>query len=353
MIPARHNHLAIGANQRGYLKVMFGLLLLVAVLALACWSWFEQWQSQPVTQSDEAVVFAVKRGDTMVSVVNQLADQADYAQPEVLRWYARYKGVAGKIKAGEFSLPPGTTPDQFLGILTDGEVLSYPVTIIEGWTFREMFAEIARQPVLEHTLSSPDEVMAALGKADEHPEGRFYPDTYLIVRGQKDTDLLKRAYLKMQDELEAAWARRDETIPLNTPYEALILASIIERETGVDDERSEISGVFARRLRKGMRLQTDPTVIYGVGESYQGDITRAHLRQDTPYNTYTRGGLTPTPIALPGRESLLAAVTPKEGTALYFVATGDGDGRHYFSSTLKEHNQALARYLRKLRQAPE
>jgi UPF0755 protein len=244
-------------------------------------------------------------------------------------------------------LQAGLTPEQLLRRLAEGKVVQHSITLVEGESFKLMMQRIAAHPVLEQTLDSiePDAVMKAVGHPGIHPEGRFLPETYHFPRGSSDVDLLRRAYRDMEAFMQASWAERDSDIPLQTPYDALILASIVEKETAVAEERARISGVFTRRLEKGMRLQTDPTVIYGLGDSFDGDIRYRDLRTDTPYNTYTRSGLPPTPIAMPGKDAILAALHPAEGKALYFVARGDGS--HQFSSTLKEHNRAVDRYQRK------
>ena len=214
-----------------------------------------------------------------------------------------------------------------------GKVLQYRVTIVEGWNTRQLRAALARAQPLQHETTdlSDAELMAKIGFADQHPEGRFLPETYIYQRGDSDVDVLKRAHAAMEKELDAAWAERSDDLPLKSPYELLILASIIEKETGLASERPQIAGVFARRLKMGMRLQTDPTVIYGIGSAYDGNIRKVHLTTDTPYNTYTRAGLTPTPIAMPGRDALHAAAKPAPGDALYFVAVGDGSGAHVLS----------------------
>jgi UPF0755 protein len=252
--------------------------------------------------------------------------------------------VDTRLKVGEYRLEPALTPRRLLDMLARGEVVQYRFTLVEGWSFRELRAALARNPDLEQTIVGIEdaEVMRRLGAGAEHPEGRFLPETYQFTRGTSDLDLLARARTDMQQALEKVWSARAADVPLETPYEALILASIIEKETGRAGERREISGVFARRLRIGMRLQTDPTVIYGIGSAYAGNITRVHLRTDTPYNTYTRGGLPPTPIAMPGLAALQAAVDPAPGDTLYFVSRGDGS--HQFSRTLAEHNAAVRRY---------
>ncbi|NNF15397.1 MAG: endolytic transglycosylase MltG [Gammaproteobacteria bacterium] len=335
----RHN------GQHGFAKLLLVMVMLAAVLCLGAYMLLQRWLEQPVHQESAAIRFEVAKGASMSEVAYQLAQQSGYGTPQLLTLFARYRGAATRIRAGEYDIPPQATPAEFLEVLVAGKVVSYPLTIIEGWTFQQMFSAIEQHAALTKTITAAGDVMARLGRPDEHPEGRFYPDTYLVTKGQSDVELLEQAYQRMSSELATAWAARQEELPLKSPYEALILASIIEKETSVDDEREQIAGVFIRRLQKGMRLQTDPTVIYGIGASYDGNITRAHLRQDTPYNTYTRGGLTPTPIALPGRRSLQAAVNPAAGSSLYFVATGTGDGRHYFSQSLAEHNRAVSRYL--------
>ena len=254
---------------------------------------------------------------------------------------------ANRIRAGEYRLTSDLVPDTLLALLVSGQSVSYSLTLLEGWNIRQVRAAVAAHDALQHTLHGVDdqELMDRLGLPGAHPEGRFFPDTYHFARGMTDLEFLRRAQRKMDDELAAAWAERAEDLPLANAYEALILASIIEKETGQADERAEIAGVFARRLRKGMKLQTDPTVIYGLGESFDGDIRRRDLRTDTPYNTYTRHGLPPTPIAMPGRASVLAAAHPAPGDALFFVANGEGG--HTFSATLKEHQAAVDKLLGK------
>jgi UPF0755 protein len=238
-----------------------------------------------------------------------------------------------------------------LALLSSGQVLLHSITFIEGSTFADIRnALLANDAVRNQNAERSDaEIMRALGQSDGHPEGRFFPDTYRFPRGTTDLELLSIAHRRMQDELRMAWEGRAPDLPLANAYEALILASIVEKETALERERAQIAGVFVERLRRGMRLQTDPTVIYGMGLGYDGNIRRADLSRDTPYNTYTRPGLPPTPIAMPSRESLQAAVHPDVSGALFFVATGLGDGSHYFSRTLAEHNLAVRRYLRELR----
>ncbi len=279
-----------------------------------------------------------------MEVANDLSGKGILRQPFYLRALALDMGVSNKIKAGEYLIPAKTTPEKLLDQLVRGKVIEYSLTLIEGWTFKQALAAVRSHPMIVQTLTSlsTDQIMERLGHAGVYPEGRFFPDTYLFPRGTTDAGVLKRAYQRMEKVLAEEWQGRAEGLPIKTPYEALILASIVEKETGVADERTQVAGVFTRRLQKGMLLQTDPTVIYGMGETYDGNIRRKDLRADTPYNTYVHPGLTPTPIALPGREAIHAALHPAEGDALYFVATGQGG--HYFSATLKEHNQAVQKY---------
>jgi len=261
-----------------------------------------------------------------------------------LRLLARWNGQAAKLKAGEYWLAPGTTPPQFLDQLVAGRVKVYSLTIVEGWTFRQMLRAIHVHDAIRQTLAGlgGDEIMDRLQRPGEHPEGHFLPETYRFPRGTTDLEVLRWAYAGMDKVLAKAWSGRAEGLPLGSPYQALILASLVEKETALPAERPVIAGVFLRRLAIGMKLQTDPTVIYGLGEAFDGDIRRADLIRDTPYNTYTRDGLPPTPICLPGRASIQAAVNPAAGDSLYFVARGDGS--HQFSRTLSEHNAAVRRY---------
>ena len=286
-------------------------------------------------------------GANLRRVARQLHTEGLLAKPEYFVWLGRYLGLDAHIKAGEFALKPGTNPEQLLDQLDRGQVVQHELTLIEGETFKEMMGRVAADEFLQHTLADTGAagVMEALGHPDENPEGRFLPETYAFPRGTSDVDFLRRAYAAMQTFVTQAWAERADGLPLKTPYEAQILASIVEKETGVAAERAQIAGVFIRRLRKGMKLQTDPTVIYGMGDSYKGDIRFRDLRTDTAYNTYTRFGLPPTPIAMPGKDAILAVLHPADGKALYFVSRGDGS--HYFSSTLAEHNRAVDRYQRK------
>lgn len=321
------------------------LLLLVAVVGLGVLLYQASLVLQsPLTLGDAGHVVLVRPGMSLKQLADELNEQGILGNAYVLYGYARLNDRANRIKAGEFLIPKGSTPLDLLEILEKGVPVQHRLTVIEGWTFKEMLAAIKAHEALRHTLDGldPAGIMDRLGHGGEHPEGRFYPDTYNFTRGMSDLELLQGAVQKMDDLLAELWGRRNPALPLRTPYEALILASIIEKETGLAEERPEIGGVFIRRLQKGMLLQTDPTVIYGMGESYDGNIRRKDLTADTPYNTYLRKGLPPTPICLPGRAALEAALHPKEGDSLYFVARGDGG--HVFSPNLKEHNKAVRQH---------
>jgi UPF0755 protein len=263
--------------------------------------------------------------------------------------YARLTGQARNLKAGEYELGPGMRPLDLTALLVSGRVVLHELSLIEGWRFADVLALVERHDALRHTLPAGDTgaVMRALGHADLHPEGRFYPDTYRFGRGTTDVAFLQRAFDAMATVLAEEWATRADGLPYRSPDDALTMASIVERETGAIAERPEIAGVFVRRLQLGMRLQTDPTVIYGLGAAFDGNLRKRDLLADTPYNTYTRGGLPPTPICLPGRAALHAALHPAPGKTLYFVSRGDGS--HQFSETIRDHAAAVRQYQLKRR----
>jgi UPF0755 protein len=331
---------------------LFGVLILLGVVAAGALAWWgHQWLKTPIASLTESTVFEVPKGASLRTVASTLNDQNLLDQPLIFTAWARITKRDHSLKAGEYQLTPGLTPIGLLDLLNSGNVLLHGITFIEGSTFADIRKLLAQSPDVrgEYASRSPEEIMRALGQPDLHPEGQFFPDTYRFPRNTTDIELLGMAFRRMQQELKTAWESRAKDLPLAGPYEALILASIIEKETALDTERPQIAGVFIERLRRGMRLQTDPTVIYGMMNAYDGNIRRADLLRDTPYNTYTRAGLPPTPIALPGLDSIRAAVQPETNGALFFVATGNGDGSHYFSRTLAEHNAAVKRYLQKLR----
>ncbi|MFC0708403.1 endolytic transglycosylase MltG [Azorhizophilus paspali] len=303
---------------------------------------------QPLRLAEERLL-EVPSGATPSGLLNRLQDEGLLHGSFWLRLYWRFNLSEQGMRSGEYRLEPGMTAAELLELWQRGEVVQYNLTLVEGWSFRQVRAALARIDKLEQSLEgvSDAELMARLGQPDAHPEGRFFPDTYRYVRGMSDFELLRQAHARLQQVLAEEWAGRSPDLPYATPYEALIMASIIEKETGIPRERGQIAGVFVRRLEQGMLLQTDPTVIYGLGERYNGKLGRAELLATTPYNTYVQPGLPPTPIALPGREAIHAALHPAEGRELYFVARGDGS--HIFSETLEAHNQAVREYQLKRR----
>jgi UPF0755 protein len=327
----------------------FLVLGLIGLGGFVWWSY--DWLHSRLASIREPVVYEVPRGATLRSVARELHQRGILDRPQVWVVAARLMGKAGALKAGEYRLQPGATPIELLSVLSSGQVILHGITFVEGSTFRDMLNQLRGHPAIkaDYANRSHADIMRALGRTGVHPEGQFFPDTYRFPRHTPDLDILKMASDRMTAALEDAWKSRSQDLPLAGPYEALILASIVEKETAMDRERPLIAGVFVERLKRGMRLQTDPTVIYGIGELYDGNIRRAHLLRDTPYNTYTRSGLPPTPIALPGLESLQAAVKPELSGRIFFVATGEPDGSHYFSATLAEHEAAVRRYLQRLR----
>ncbi len=323
------------------------LLLLSALLAamgyLAVRELERRWQ-QPLAVPAGGVEFTVHPGESLRTVVEKLHDQQLVPYPDLLVLYARWRGIDQQIKQGEYLLAPGLTAQSLLVLLKSGKVIQYQVTLPEGITIAQAIGVLGQQSRLESTLTGPrDARILELVNPQPHPEGLFLPETYSYVRGETDWQVLQRSYRDMNLALAEEWQGRAPELPYETPYEALIMASIIERETGLPAEREQIAGVFVRRLQRGMRLQTDPTVIYGLGTEFDGNLRRSHLLdKSNPYNTYQHGGLPPTPIALPGRDSLHAALHPADGEALYFVARGDGG--HVFSATLAEHQAAVRKY---------
>jgi UPF0755 protein len=286
----------------------------------------------------------LERGESLPQLARKLADAGVLSRPRLWVLVARLDPDQSFIKAGEYRITDADTPMTLLARLQAHDVVRHRVTLIEGWTLAQVLEALGRHPILRRVLDQDPraQLVAALDLPHENPEGLFFPDTYVFERGASDLDVLRRAHERLDAVLADAWARRQPDLPLADPYAALILASIIEKETGRPEDRGFIAQVFVNRLRLGMRLQTDPTVIYGLGDQFQGDLTRAHLAQDTPYNTYRRGGLPPTPIALPGRAALDAALGPPAGDLLYFVSRGDGTTA--FSKTLDAHNRAVREY---------
>jgi UPF0755 protein len=308
--------------------------------------------AQPAANPN-AVRIQVPPGSTLRAVLQGLQRQGTLRQARLIEWYLRLHGQHPRIQAGQYEIVPHASARQIVEQLAEGRVLLTSVTIVEGWSVAQMRHALDSDPDITHQLSalSDAELMRALGHPGEPAEGRFFPDTYRFAAGTSDRKILEMAYDRMRSTLLQDWAERDPAVPLKTPTDALTLASIIEKETARPEERPKIAAVFLNRLRLGMRLQSDPTVIYGLGTRYDGNIHTRDLTTDTPYNTYTRAGLPPTPIALPGAASLQAAMHPASIGALYFVATGAGDGSHHFSDTLAEQDVALRSYLRRLDQA--
>ena len=333
-------------SPRRALRLLFVLSALVAgAAAFFVYEHYTGFADAPLSGIEAGETLRVERGDSFRRVLSRLRE-AGVHDGHDLEWQAlaRQLGADARVQVGEYALEPGMSPCALLQHMRDGRVVSYRFTIVEGWNMRELRAALGRATPLAQTIGELDDaaLMERIERPGVHPEGRFLPETYVYTRGDSDLDLLRRANRSLERVLEAAWEARAPGLPLADADEALVLASIIEKETGIAEERARIGGVFVRRLQRGMRLQTDPTVIYGLGSAFDGNLTRAHLRSDTPYNTYTRFGLPPSPIALAGKAAIEAALHPAEGDALYFVSRGDGS--HVFSRTLAEHNRAVRRY---------
>lgn len=338
-------------------KRRFGMLFLILMMAAgvsAYWLWqrYIGFADAPLSGIEAGDSVMVERGDSLPVVVRKLR-QAGVSDGADIEWQAlaRQLGAAGKLQVGEYALKPGTSPHELLQAMRDGKVIQRRFTIVEGWNIGEMRAALAKATPLKQEIVQLDDaaLMKALGHPGQHPEGRFLPETYLYTRGDSDLDVLKRANAAMDQALATAWAQRRPDTVLKSADEMLTLASIVEKETGVAAERPQIAGLFLQRLKIGMRLQTDPTVIYGIGPGYDGNIRKRDLLTDTPYNTYTRAGLPPTPIAMPGVDALGAVARPAASEFLYFVAIGDGSGRHLFARTLAEHEANVRSYLQKYR----
>ncbi len=322
--------------------LLSGILVLIIGIASGYWL-INDYMDAPLSEGSTPQVIVVQKGSSLSKLAHQLAEQGFLKWPKIFIAYSRLTHQTN-IRAGEYQLNAGDTPRMLLERLVAGKVISYQVTFPEGLNTTEWLSLLKAETKLLQQLKgiSSQDLLQQLSLDVDHVEGWFFPDTYSYSAGDSDRDILLRAHLRMQTVLEEEWQHRQADLPFQSSYEALILASIVEKETGVESEREQIAGVFVRRLKKGMRLQTDPTVIYGLGDQYRGNITRRHLKQDTPYNTYMIKGLPPTPIAMPGRDAIHAALNPADGDALYFVAKGDGS--HYFSATLDEHLKAVQKY---------
>lgn len=341
-------------SRLGMLALLFLTLIVVAVgaLGVVAYQRFLGFADAAIAGIEPGDSVMVAPGDSLPKVLRKLGELGIGTRDLEWRALAKQMGAAGKIQIGEYALEPGMTPRDLLSRMRDGKVMNYRFTIVEGWNIRELRAALAKATPLQQKTADLDDaaLMRALGLGAQHPEGRFLPETYLYTRNDSDLDVLKRAAEAMEKALAEAWSGRDPDLPLKTPYEMLTLASIVEKETGIASERPQIAGLFLRRLRVPMRLETDPTVIYGMGSAYTGNIRKSDLRTDTPYNTYTRDGLPPTPIAMPGRDALQATAHPAPGDALFFVAVGDGSGRHVFSKTYAEHQSAVVDYVKRYRE---
>ena len=329
-------------------KIKKLIILTIVLIALTLLGWY-LFSYQPALHNKlntggAEIDYQIKSGSSLSGVIYDLANKRIIKHPRYALWYARLSGRGDNMKAGDYRLTGDLTTKIFLENILTGKVIQYSLTVIEGWSFQQLLIAINDHTQIKHTISglSDSEIMTKLGYPGIHPEGQFLPDTYHFPKGLADTEFLLRAYLAMQKVLNDEWEKRAVGLIYKSAAEALIMASIVEKETGNPDEREQIAGVFLRRLEKRMRLQTDPTVIYGMGERYKGNLRKKDLLEDTPYNTYRRFGLPPTPIALPGRKAIYAALHPAEGDTLYFVSRGDGS--HVFSETLDEHNNAVIKY---------
>lgn len=323
--------------------------MVVAFSAICLWLCFDWWRflDNPLIMANQPQAnFVFIQGMSVKKAATILKQQGLIKRPVFFITLARLKGVERNLKAGEYSIEPGiTTPSKLLAKMVAGNAIRHAFTIVEGWTFSQMITALNNNPYIKHTIQelSPDEIMVKIKHPGELPEGRFAPDTYLFSSGIKDTNILSNAYKLMQDRLDTAWNKKDANVSYHCPYEALIVASLIEKETAIEQEKPIIAGVILRRLALGRLLQIDPTVIYGMGKSYTGKLNKSDYLKDTAYNTYTRKGLPPTPIAMPSNSSIEATLHPAEGKFLYYVAKGDGT--HKFSATYKEQNKAVKKYL--------
>ncbi len=330
-----------------YIVLSFFLFILIIALVVMFWLFrlHQHIQEKPMQIDAPGYLVDILPGMSVQKIAGHLAKDGVLKHPNWFVIWVKFSHVRYKLKAGEYMLKPGMTPEDFIQLMVSGKVYQHPLTIVEGWTFDQLIQALNEEPSLQHTIQglSYIELMQKLGYPSEHPEGQFFPETYRFPKGTTDVAFLQRAYKMMQHKLNKIWQERDPKISLKNPYEALILASIIEKESNLDEEYPEIAGVFIRRLERNMPLQADPTIVYSAGRNYQGRITSELLKMPSPYNTYLNTGLPPTPIAFPSQKALYAATHPKEGDSLYFVARGNGKG-HVFSKTLEEHNKAVNEY---------
>lgn len=332
------------------MRALIGLILLICIASALLVGWFYQYIHQPIHLPAVPYEFSVKSGSNLKQVAQQLTENGVLDNPWPLIALARIEDNAALIKAGDYTLDKDYTLVELLNYLIEGDSKQAEIKFVEGWTFSKMRQVLNTHPDIRHdTLNmSEQELLKAIGAKETSAEGLFFPDTYFFVANDSDVTVLQRAYQAMKNNLQKLWSTRVKSLPLKTPYEALILASIVEKETGLASDRGKIASVFINRLRIGMRLQTDPTIIYGLGEKFDGNLRKKDLRTDQPYNTYTRAGLPPTPIAMPGLAAIQATLSPEETKALYFVARGDGTSQ--FSNNLADHNRAVTKYQKRRRQ---
>lgn len=330
-------------NIRRLFKLSVILLLFTSTLLTLLYHDYQLFLDTPINIKEDAI-FSIEPGMSFSALNKKLVLEKIIDESRYLEILARYSKRANKIKSGEYKLAPGILPGELLDLFVSGKTVQYPMTLLEGWQINEMLEAIKLNNVLKKKLATynPDKLLIQLGYSGRNAEGLFFPDTYHFPRGTTDIDFLKRAYKRLQQVLEEEWQNREKNLPYKSSYEALIMASIVEKETGLANERAKIAGVFVRRLNKNMKLQTDPTVIYAMGRQFDGNIRKKDLKIDSPYNTYLYKGLPPSPISLVGREAIHAALHPDDGKDLYFVAKGDGS--HYFSENLAEHNRAVIKY---------
>lgn len=322
------------------------IVVAAVVLVLLAASFVTYWAHSPIRSDQTPLAFTIRPGSSLASTVQQMEDAGVPVNGVLFSLLTRITGRSGKLKAGNYELKPGATPMRLIDQLARGEYVQESLTVIEGWTFKQMRKAMAAHAGLKQDTAhmSDKEILDSLGIQEPGAEGMFFPDTYRFAKGVSDMQIFRQSHGALTKRLNELWAKRDQSLPYKSPYEALIMASIVEKETGLRSDRTLIAGVFVNRLRRGMLLQTDPTVIYGMGDAYDGNIRKRDLTTDTPYNTYTRAGLPPTPIALPGAESMAAAFNPAKTDALFFVSRGDGSS--HFSNNLAEHNRAVNQFQR-------
>ena len=324
------------------MRKLSALIIAFSIAIILLSIYFKDYADRPLSSDSKEVTLTIPPGMSFKNVTQELFRHGLIKQKLTWDIFGRLSGATNAIKAGEYSFSTSLTPGQLLNKLVRGDTIQFSLTVIEGWTFKQLWAAVKQHDKIAHTVSSPEELLAKLDLKNQHPEGWFYPDTYHFPAGMTDVEFFQRAFQYMLKVLDEEWTNRKTDTLLKSPEEVLTLASIIEKETSVEDERTLVAAVFTTRLKRGMRLQTDPTVIYGMGELYDGNISRKYLKTDTPYNTYLHKGLPPTPIALPSRASIAAALNPADSEVVYFVAKGDGT--HHFSSTYEEHREAVIKY---------